>query len=189
MKKGNFLNYNTLKGRIIFAAIFSILIIISINLIDTSALHNLDLSLRNRSVDKYIDTMSIFVFVNSLIFMLYSYMGVYDAITFITSPKVYSPIIFSAIMIILGILQAFTGVDTLIRLLQMNGLIVTRNANIYSGIYLFTPAIRCTILSVFMYVIRMISDEVMKTKHKNMMEKSEELRKRKKKLEDFLNDN
>lgn len=187
MKKGNFLNYNTLKGRIIFAIFFSIVILISITIIDTKTLHNLNLNIRDSVVGKYLDLMSIFVFVNGMLFMLYSYMGVYDAITFITSTKVYSSKIFFVLMVVLGILQAFAGIDTLMRLFQMNGLLVSRNPNTYTGIYLFTPAIRCVVISLVMYAVRVICDIFMRRKHKDMMDQNEDLRARKKRMEDFLN--
>lgn len=187
MKNKNFLNYNTLKGRIIFAIFFSIVIIISMTIIDKKSLHNLNLNIRDGVVGRYLDLMSIFVFVNGMLFMLYSYMGVYDTLTFMTSTNVYSSKIFFVIMVTLGLFQAFTGIDTLLRLFQMNGLLVSRNANTFSGIYLFSPAIRCVVISLLMYAVRIISDVVMRKKHKDMMDRDEELRARKKRMEDFLN--
>lgn len=186
--KGNFFEYNTLKGRLIFALVFGALIAIDIAIIDTKALHSLHLNYRTAQVDKYIDLMSIFVFVNGVLFMFYSSMGVYDAITFMTSEKVYAPRIFFFIIVVLGIFQAFMGIDTVMRLFEMNALIVNRDANTYRGVYLFGAAIKCLICSLFMYAIRMISEFRMRKSNEKMFRENHELRHRKKQLEDFLNE-
>lgn len=186
--KGNFFGYNTLKGRLLFALIFGALIAIDITIIDTKALHSLHLNYRTAEVEKYIDLMSIFVFVNGVLFMFYSSMGVYDAITFMTSEKVYAPKIFFLAMIVLGICQAFMGIDTVMRLFEMNALIVNRDANTYKGVYLFGAAIKCLLYSLLMYAIRMISEFRMRKSNEKMFRENHELRHRKKQLEDFLNE-
>lgn len=185
-EKKSFLNYNTLKGRLIFAVVFGLAIIIGIKIIDTETLHNINLNLQNKAVGKYLDAMSIFVFVYGVMFSLYGAMGIYDAMTYITSEKAYAPKVLFFLIGILGFLQGLTGTDMIVRLLQMNGMLVQRHANIFSGIYLFTPAIKCLIYSLIMYVIRLSTDYFNRKQYEKLMEENQEMRDRKKQLEEFL---
>lgn len=182
----NHFNYNKLRGRVTFAILFSVVIFLGIIIIDTKSLHNLNLNIRDSVVGKYLDLMSIFVFLNGIIFMLYSYLGAYDVITYLTSTKIYSPIIFSILIVILGLFQIFAGINTLVRLFQLNGLLVSRMDNIYSGIYLFAPSIRGVFYSMAIYLIRIFSDIVMRKKHEEMMLNDVELQKKKERLKKFL---
>ena len=91
-------------------------------------------------------------------------------------------------MIVLGICQAFMGIDTVMRLFEMNALIANRDANTYKGVYLFGAAIKCLLYSLLMYAIRMISEFRMRKSNEKMFRENHELRHRKKQLEDFLNE-
>ena len=182
-KKIKALGYTSLKGRIIYTAITMIVIFIGIKIIDSKSLHTYNLNFRTSEVGKYLDLMSIFVFVYSLYFMLYSSLGVYDAFDFMTSHHSYSPLIFTVIMVALGVMMAFTGIDTIGRMFEMNGLLVARHANTFSGTYLFASALKAVLYSVLMYVVRVASTFVMKKQNEHLMKNNMDMRSRRERLE------
>ncbi len=182
-KKTKALGYTSLKGRIIYTAITLIVIFIGIKIIDSKSLHTYNLNFRTSEVGKYLDLMSIFVFVYSLYFMLYSSLGVYDAFDFMTSHHSYSPLIFTVIMVVLGVMMAFTGIDTIGRMFEMNGLLVARHANTFSGTYLFASALKAVLYSVLMYVVRVASTFVMKKQNEHLMKNNMDMRSRRERLE------
>ena len=188
-QKGNFLNYNKLKGRLTIADIAAIAIVIGIIIIDTKSLHSLNLNVRDGVVGKYLDLMSIFVFVYGTMFLIYGWFAAYDAITFMTSKHAYAPKYIFITMIALAILQILAGIDTLGRLFEMNGLLVSRNQNVFSGLYLFKSAIKGVVYSLLMYVVRMISDGIIKYKHEKLMQNNQDMRDRRERLEKMFNDN
>ena len=182
-KKIKALGYTSLKGRIIYTAITLIVIFIGIKIIDSKSLHTYNLNFRTSEVGQYLDLMSIFVFVYSMYFMLYSSLGVYDAFDFMTSHHSYSPLIFTVIMVALGVMMAFTGIDTIGRMFEMNGLLVARHANTFSGTYLFASALKAVLYSVLMYVVRVASTFVMKKQNEHLMKNNMDMRSRRERLE------
>lgn len=182
-KKIKALGYTSLKGRIIYTLVTLIIIFIGIKIIDSKSLHSYNLNYRTSEVGKYLDLMSIFVFVYSLYFMLYSSLGVYDAFDFMTSHHSYSPLIFTVIMVVLGVMMAFTGIDTIGRMFEMNGLLVARHQNTFSGTYLFASALKAVLYSVLMYVVRVASTFVMKKQNEHLMKDNMDMRSRRERLE------
>lgn len=182
-KKIKALGYTSLKGRIIYTLVTLIIIFIGIKIIDSKSLHSYNLNYRTSEVGKYLDLMSIFVFVYSLYFMLYSSLGVYDAFDFMTSHHSYSPLIFTVIMVVLGVMMAFTGIDTIGRMFEMNGLLVARHANTFSGTYLFASALKAVLYSVLMYGVRVASTFVMKKQNEHLMKDNMDMRSRRERLE------
>lgn len=182
-KKIKALGYTSLKGRIIYTAITMIVIFIGIKIIDSKSLHTYNLNFRTSEVGQYLDLMSIFVFVYSMYFMLYSSLGVYDAFDFMTSHHSYSPLIFTVIMVALGVMMAFTGIDTIGRMFEMNGLLVARHQNTFSGTYLFASALKAVLYSVLMYVVRVASTFVMKKQNEHLMKNNMDMRSRRERLE------
>ncbi len=182
-KKIKALGYTSLKGRIIYTIATLIVIFVGIKIIDSKSLHTYNLNFRTSEVGKYLDLMSIFVFVYSLYFMLYSSLGVYDAFDFMTSHHSYSPLIFTVIMVVLGVMMAFTGIDTIGRMFEMNGLLVARHANTFSGTYLFASALKAVLYSVLMYVVRVASTFVMKKQNEHLMKNNMDMRSRRERLE------
>lgn len=182
-KKIKALGYTSLKGRIIYTIVTLIVIFVGIKIIDSKSLHTYNLNYRTSEVGQYLDLMSIFVFVYSLYFMLYSSLGVYDAFDFMTSHHSYSPLIFTVIMVALGVMMAFTGIDTIGRMFEMNGLLVARHANTFSGTYLFASALKAVLYSVLMYVVRVGSTYVMKKQNEHLMKNNMDMRSRRERLE------
>ena len=182
-KKIKALGYTSLKGRIIYTIVTLIVIFVGIKIIDSKSLHTYNLNYRTSEVGKYLDLMSIFVFVYSLYFMLYSSLGVYDAFDFMTSHHSYSPLIFTVIIVVLGVMMAFTGIDTIGRMFEMNGLLVARHANTFSGTYLFASALKAVLYSVLMYVVRVASTYVMKKQNEQLMKHNMDMRSRRERLE------
>lgn len=182
-KKIKLLGYTSLKGRIIYTIATLIVIFIGIKIIDSKSLHTYNLNYRTSEVGQYLDLMSIFVFVYSLYFMLYSSLGVYDAFDFMTSHHSYSPLIFTVIIVVLGVMMAFTGIDTIGRMFEMNGLLVARHANTFSGAYLFASALKAVLYSVLMYVVRVGSTFVMKKQNEHLMKNNMDMRSRRERLE------
>lgn len=182
-KKIKALGYTSLKGRIIYTIVTLIVIFVGIKIIDSKSLHTYNLNYRTSEVGQYLDLMSIFVFVYSLYFMLYSSLGVYDAFDFMTSHHSYSPLIFTVIMVALGVMMAFTGIDTIGRMFEMNGLLVARHANTFSGTYLFASALKAVLYSVLMYVVRVASTYVMKKQNEHLMKNNMDMRSRRERLE------
>lgn len=182
-KKIKALGYTSLKGRIIYTIATLIVIFVGIKIIDSKSLHTYNLNYRTSEVGQYLDLMSIFVFVYSLYFMLYSSLGVYDAFDFMTSHHSYSPLIFTVIMVVLGVMMAFTGIDTIGRMFEMNGLLVARHANTFSGTYLFASALKAVLYSVLMYVVRVASTYVMKKQNEHLMKNNMDMRSRRERLE------
>ena len=182
-KKIKALGYTSLKGRIIYTIVTLIVIFIGIKIIDSKSLHSYNLNYRTSEVGQYLDLMSIFVFVYSLYFMLYSSLGVYDAFDFMTSHHSYSPLIFTEIIVVLGVMMAFTGIDTIGRMFEMNGLLVARHQNTFSGAYLFASALKAVLYSVLMYVVRVGSTFVMKKQNEHLMKNNMDIRSRRERLE------
>lgn len=182
-KKIKALGYTSLKGRIIYTIATLIVIFVGIKIIDSKSLHTYNLNYRTSEVGQYLDLMSIFVFVYSLYFMLYSSLGVYDAFDFMTSHHSYSPLIFTVIMVVLGVMMAFTGIDTIGRMFEMNGLLVARHQNTFSGTYLFASALKAVLYSVLMYVVRVASTYVMKKQNEHLMKNNMDMRSRRERLE------
>lgn len=182
-KKIKAFGYTSLKGRIIYTLVTLIVIFIGIKIIDSKSLHSYNINYRTSEVGQYLDLMSIFVFVYSLYFMLYSSLGVYDAFDFMTSHHSYSPLIFTVIMVVLGVMMAFTGIDTIGRMFEMNGLLVARHANTFSGTYLFASALKAALYSVLMYVVRVASTFVMKKQNEHLMKNNMDMRSRRERLE------
>ena len=181
--KNKLKGYTSLKGRLITTALTLVLIYIGIRIIDSKSLHNFNLTYRNSEVGKYLDLMSIFVFVYSLYFMLYSSLGVYDAFDFLTSHHSYAPLILTIIMVVLGVLMAFTGIGTIGRMFEMNGLLVSRHQNTFSGIYLFGLALKAVAYSLAMYGVRVASTYVMKKQNEHLMKHNMDMKSRRERLE------
>lgn len=69
MKKNKgFLNYNTLKGRLIFALVFGLAIVIGFSIINSEVLKPDGFESDLRQMDQFLNSMSIFAFVYGVAF-------------------------------------------------------------------------------------------------------------------------
>nr|WP_075574062.1 hypothetical protein [Ezakiella massiliensis] len=187
MKKNKgFLNYNTLKGRFIFALVFGLAIVIGFSIINSEVLKPDGLESDLRQMDQFLNSMSIFAFVYGVAFTFYAAMGAYDGINFVGSEKSYTPWIFSALMLALGLAQTLTGSNMIVRLLQMYGILHSREVSIFNSNYIFAPAITCLCLSLAMYFVRYLADLVNRKNHNKMMAEYDHLRAKQNQMKDFL---